>query len=324
MKKIISIILAVILTATLFAGCSNKSKEPNEPAKDKKDGITVVCSIFPIYDFCREIMGDKGSIELLLDSKTDMHSYEPTASDILKISNADLFINIGGESEEWAEGVIESAANPDLKVLSLINAVNAVEEEALEGMQEEEEEEETGEEEGPELDEHVWTSLKNAQMMVQKISETLCEIDSENAEHYKANSNAYAQKLASLEKQYGETVSAAKRNVLLFADRFPFRYLADDYSLQCFAAFSGCSAESEASFETMTNLVEKTKEYELPFILIIEGSDGSVAESVSAQTGAQIKVLNSCQSVSKEDIENGAGYLSIMESNLEVLKEVLN
>ena len=318
MKKLIAAALAVLLILTCFAACG---KTPAAPANDKTK-LNVVCSIFPPYDFVRTIAGDRIDLTLLLDSKTDLHSYSPTADDIMKISNADLFVNIGGESDDWAEDVIASAENKNLRVVSLIDLVTAVEEEALPGMQEEEEDHE--EDEGPEYDEHVWTSLKNVIMIVPALTDTLCALDEANAAFYRANCSDYLENLKALETQYAEAIGSAKRKTLLFADRFPFRYLADDYGLTCYAAFSGCSAETEASFETMTMLVDTVQEQNLPYILMIDGSDGAVAESVSRQSGAAIRVLNSCQSISGDDIAAGVTYLSVMNDNLNVLKEVLN
>ncbi len=323
MKKILAVFLVLSLALLSFSACGNTPAAPENGTAPAGDGkkLNVVCSIFPPYDFVRAIAVDRVDLTLLLDSKTDLHSYSPTADDIMKISNADLFVNIGGESDDWAEDVIASAENKDLRVVSLINLVNAVEEEALPGMQEEEEEHE---EEGPEYDEHVWTSLKNVIQIIPALTDTLCELDEANAAFYRANSEDYLHLLETLEAQYAAAIGAAARKTLLFADRFPFRYLADDYDLQCYAAFSGCSAETEASFETMTMLVDTVKEQRLPFILMIDGSDGSVAEAVSRQSGAEIRVLNSCQSVSADDIAAGATYLSVMNDNLDVLKEVLN
>ena len=253
-----------------------------------------------------------------------MHNYKPSAEDILKIKNCDLFIDIGGESDEWAKDVVASADNSKLSVLSLIDLVEAKEEETLEGMEEEDHEHEEDEEHESEKDEHVWTSLRNAEKIVRAISERLCALDAENSAEYKKNADSYIEKLAALEKQYAETVSTAKRNTLVFADRFPFRYLADDYSLECFAAFSGCSAETQASFETVAFLAEKVKEKNLPFVLVIDGSDGSVAQTVASQSGAKIMTLDSCQSVSEDESKEGKSYLSVMQENLNVLKEVLN
>lgn len=332
MKRLFAIITSVVLLLSLFAACSPKKGEESAPPSDSKSStplqqgkeLSVVCSIFPQYDFCREIMGKDASIELLLKTKVDMHNYKPSAEDILKIKNCDLFIDIGGESDEWAKDVISSAENKKLSVLSLIDLVEAKTEETLEGMEKEEHTHGEDEKEREhEKDEHVWTSLKNAEKIVRAIADKLCSLDKINAEKYQKNAKAYIEKLSTLEKQYAETVKNAKRSTLVFADRFPFRYLADDYSLECFAAFSGCSAETQASFETIAFLSEKVKEKELPYVLVIDGSDGSVAETVAAQSGAKIKTLDSCQSVSEDEIKNGKSYLSIMTNNLEVLKEVL-
>ena len=324
MKRILALTLILLLALSCFAACGKTPAAPADPttAANDEGKLNVVCSIFPPYDFVRVIAADRVNLTLLLDSKTDLHNYTPTADDIMTISNADLFVNIGGESDDWAEDVIASAENKNLKVVSLLDLVNAVEEKALPGMQEEEEEHE--EEEGPEYDEHVWTSLKNVIEIVPALTETLCELDDANAAFYRANSQSYLETLQTLEADYAAAIGSAKRKTLLFADRFPFRYLADDYGLTCYAAFSGCSAETEASFETMTMLVNTVKEQNLPYVLKIEGSDGSVADTVSRQSGAEVRVLNSCQSVSADDIAAGITYLSIMNDNLAVLKEVLN
>ena len=324
MKKLIALLLSVLLITACLAACGSKTDTPDTPADDSGK-LNVVCSIFPQYDFIKAIAGDEVNLTLLLDSKTDLHSYTPTADDIMTISKADLFINIGGESDDWAEDVLSSAANDKLHVVSLLKLVDAVEEETLPGMQEEEEHEEAEhEEDGPEYDEHVWTSLKNVIQIIPALTDVLCELDSGNTALYQANSSAYLAQLEALEAKYSDTIGNAARKTLLFADRFPFRYLADDYGLTCYAAFSGCSAETEASFETMTFLVDTVKEQHLPFVLMIDGSDGSVAETVSRQSGAEIRTLNSCQSVSPDDIAAGASYLTIMENNLSVLSEVLN
>ena len=324
MKKLIALLLSVLLITACLAACGSKTDTPDTPADDSGK-LNVVCSIFPQYDFIKAIAGDEVNLTLLLDSKTDLHSYTPTADDIMTISKADLFINIGGESDDWAEDVLSSAANDKLHVVSLLKLVDAVEEETLPGMQEEEEHEEAEhEEDGPEYDEHVWTSLKNVIQIIPALTDVLCELDSGNTALYQSNSSAYLAQLEALEAKYSDTIGNAARKTLLFADRFPFRYLADDYGLTCYAAFSGCSAETEASFETMTFLVDTVKEQNLPFVLMIDGSDGSVAETVSRQSGAEIRTLNSCQSVSPDDIAAGASYLTIMENNLAVLSEVLN
>ena len=324
MKKAIALLISDLLVLSLFAACGKTPEAPTEPAPDENETkLNVVCSIFPPYDFVQTIAGDKIDLTLLLDSKTDLHSYTPTADDIMKISQADLFVNIGGESDDWAEDVIASAENKDLKVVSLIDLVNAVEEEALPGMQEEEEEHE---EEGPEYDEHVWTSLKNVIMIVPALTDTLCELDAANADFYRANSESYLKALRTLESRYAETIGKAARKTLLFADRFPFRYLTDDYGLTYYAAFQGCSAESEASFKTILFLADKLDELKLPCVLTIEGSSRKIAETVvrTAKSGpVPIIALDSLQSVQAGSIDSGSDYLTVMERNLTLLREAL-
>lgn len=329
MKKITAIILSVLAVLSLFCACAkgNAEKETeNTSAASGEKKLSVICSIFPQYDFTREIAGDKIELELLLKSRVDLHNYKPNAEDILKIKNCDLFIDIGGESDEWANDVFSSLGDEAPLHLSLINTVEAKAEEEIEGAEKEHEHEdgEEHEEHENELDEHVWTSLKNAVLIVSAIEEKLCELDGKNSEEYRKNAESYKEKLSALEKRYSEAISKAKTKTLVFADRFPFRYLADDYSLECFAAFAGCSAETQASFETVAFLSQKVSENALKYVLKIDGSDGAVAETVASQSGAKIKTLNSCQSVSQEELENGATYLSIMKENLSVLEEVLN
>lgn len=328
MKRFFTVFFSLMLAVSLFSACSkSETPENGESVRPESKKLSIVCSIFPQYDFCKEIVGENAELTLLLKSKVDMHNYKPSAEDILKIRNSDIFIDIGGESDEWANEVFETVKSETPLVLSLINVVDAKDEKALEGMETEEHDHDDESHEGEEhaeKDEHVWTSLKNAELIVKAITEKVCALDPENADEYEKNSKAYLSKLSSLEKEYAETVKTAKRKVLLFGDRFPFGYLADDYSLECYAAFSGCSAETRASFETIAFLAGKVKEKELPFVLKIDGSDGSVAKTVASQSNAEVRTLNSCQSVSEDDIKNGVSYLSIMKDNLSVLKEVLN
>lgn len=311
MKKFLAVIIAAVTILCLFCSCSNVQTE-------EQNGIKIVCTAFPQYDFAKNILGSaEGKIILLTDNGADLHSYEPTAADIIEISSADLFIYVGGVSDEWVDGIIKSANNPELKTLAITDTVETLYDERESGTHHDHEHE-------LQKDEHIWLSLKNAVEITKAISRKMCEADSENASVYTANANAYIEKINALDKEYESVINSAKRNILLFADRFPFRYLTESYSLEYYAAFSGCSSESEASFETMAFLIDKTKELSLPVILTIDGSDGSLAKTVSDAAGAKIRTLDSCQSVSITDIENGTDYLKIMASNLEVLKEALN
>ena len=279
----------------------------------------------------REIAGDTGNTEitLLLDSGVDLHSFQPSAQDILKVATCDLFIYVGGESDEWAEDALAEAVNPDMVVISLVEALgeNAKAEEIVEGMQAEEEEEEGEEGEEEEIDEHVWLSLRNAQVFTSAIADALAQKDPANADSYRANAEAYGAKLAALDAAYAEAVDSAAHKTLLFGDRFPFRYLTDDYGLAYYAAFAGCSAETEASFGTVIFLAKKTDELQLPAVLTIEGKDHRIAETIigsTADKNRKLLTLNSMQGTTANDIEQGATYLKIMEDNLAVLKEALN
>ena len=323
MKKCISVLVSLMLLTCLLCGAG---------AAEEAKTIRVVTTIFPIYDWVREVTGADAEgvdVTLLLDSGVDLHSYQPTAQDILAISSADLFIYVGGESDEWVEDVIASAMNPDLKAVSLLDALgdDVKAEETVEGMEPEHEEEGEGEEEEEEPDEHVWLSLRNAEKLTAAIAAALAEADPARADLYAANAAAYTEKLDALDAQYTETVENAGFSTLLFGDRFPFRYLADDYSLTYFAAFSGCSAESEASFATIVFLAQKVDELGLPAVMTIEYPKTKIADTIvqnTAEKNQKILTLDSMQGTTQQDIQNGTTYLSVMASNLDVLKEALN
>ena len=302
-----------------------------------KDSLSVVAAIFPAYDWAREVIGDNtetADLTLLLDSGVDLHSYQPTVDDILTISNCDVFIYVGGESEAWVTDALSQAANEDMQVIRLMDVLkdSVKEEELVEGMQAGDDNESDGDgeesaEETPEYDEHVWLSLKNAKILTDAIAQALEEADPDNAEAYSENAQAYMDKLTALDEEYQKAALAGERDTILFADRFPFRYLTDDYDLNYYAAFAGCSAETEASFETILFLAGKADELELPVILTIDGSDQTIAEAVINSTNAKdqkILSMNSMQSITAGDMEDGASYLSVMEENLEVLKEALS
>lgn len=315
MKKLFAFLMAALIMMCAFSGCGET---------DKAQGLKVVCTAFPQYDFAKNILGDTDySLTLLTENGEDLHSYEPTAADIVEIGSADLFIYVGGTSDEWVEDIFKSANNPALETLAIMDCVETLDEERVAGMQHGHEHEEDHAHE-TQKDEHVWLSLRNAAAITEAINAKLCEIDSDNASAYSANAENYINELNALDAEYKSTVDSAKRNVLLFADRFPFRYLTESYGIEYYAAFTGCSSESEASFETMASLIDKTNELSLPIILTIDGSDGSLAKTVCSETGAETRTLDSCQSVSKTDIESGTTYIGIMTSNLEILREALN
>ena len=323
MKKIIAAFIALILTIGVISACGSKPS----PSGGENDKIQIVTTIFPEYDWVMNILGENpadAEVVMLLNNGVDLHSYQPTVEDILTISTCGLFIYVGGESDEWVEDVLKEAANPDMVVINLLDVLgDAVkEEEVIEGMQADEHEHE----EEIEYDEHVWLSLKNAVTVSEAIEAALEKIDGENAAVYQANVSAYIEKLSALDAQYQEAVSAATVKTLLFGDRFPFRYLTDDYGLSYYAAFVGCSAETEASFETITFLADKVDELSLSAVMTIEGEDHRIAETIvqTTQTKDQkILTMDSMQATTRKDMENGTTYLSVMEQNLEVLKEAL-
>ena len=327
MKKITALLLALFMLVAALAGCG-KQNDTNQT-----DKLSIVTTIFPEYDWVREILGEKADnaeITMLLDNGVDLHSYQPTADDIVKISDCDLFIYVGGESDEWVEDALRNAANRNMKVINLLEVLgdSVKTEEIVEGMQEEEYEHEDAEEHEheEEADEHVWLSLKNAKTLVAAIADALQELDPDNKDTYAANTSAYIEKLSALDGAYQSAVDGAARKTVLFGDRFPFRYLVDDYGLRYYAAFAGCSAESEASFETVSFLAKKVDELKLPCVLTIEGKNHKIAETIvenTAEKNQKILTMDSMQSTTSEDVANGTTYLSVMEQNLSMLKEAL-
>ena len=355
-----------------MAGCFTACSTNTVSAAEENKNLQIVTTIFPEYDWVMNILGDNpagAKVTMLLDNGTDLHSYQPSAADILKISTCDVFVYVGGESDEWVDDVLKEATNKDMIVINLMDELgNAVkEEEIIEGMEGHDHEHEHDDEEDHEhdehdedhdheedhdhnehdhehededhdhehhheegeveYDEHVWLSLKNASILVGAISEAIAKADSANAATYRANASAYIDKLNALDKEYSDMVSSASRNVVLFGDRFPFRYLTDDYGLVYYAAFVGCSAESEASFETIMFLAGKVDENSLPVVLTIEGKDHKIAETIISNTATKdqkILSMDSMQTTTITDVKNGTTYISVMENNFEVLKEALN
>lgn len=335
MKKIVAVMLSLMLMLSCFL-----------PAAAEVKKISVITTIFPLYDWTREVIGqDSGNVELtmLLDNGVDLHSYQPTVQDIVKISTCDVFIYVGGESDKWVSSALAEAVNKDMKVINLLEAMgeDLKTEEIVEGMEHDHDHEEDHDHEAEadhnheedhdheheeEADEHVWLSLRNAQKLVQVIAATLSEADPADAEKYQANAAAYREKLAQLDARYAEAVNAAKNKTLLFGDRFPFRYLVDDYGLSYYAAFSGCSAETEASFETIVFLARKVDELGLSTVLTMENAQTRIAETIVESTSAKnqkVLAMDSMQGTTSAGVQSGVTYLSIMESNLKVLEEAL-
>lgn len=311
MKRALSLALALVMLFSL-AACSGAARRAR---------VQIVTTCFPIYDWTRNIVGGTSGVEItwLMDSGVDPHSFQPTVKDLTLVSDADIFVYVGGESDAWADDAAAEMRNPDAKVVSLLPQLDtALTEEAVPGA--EPEDEEPGA-----LDEHIWMSLRAAQLCVTMICDALCAVDSENAETYTENAEHYCDALHELDHDYASAISESKLDTILVADRFPFRYLAEDYDLNYYAAFAGCSAETEASFQTVLGLSQKADELGLPVVLVTENGTGDIAEAVSegSETEPPVRTLDSLQSVTAELDAQGVTYLSVMESNLEVLKEAL-
>ena len=349
-KRILTLICCSVLLLNAFA-CSSKNQAGSEVANENestdKKTIKVVATIFPIYDIVRNLApNDNYEMTLLLDSGIDIHNFSPTAKDIVKIAEADLFIYVGGESDKWVDKVVANAQNKNLKTINLMNELgNLVKvEEVVEGMQHEHEEgEEHEHEEGEaheegenheeheheehENDEHIWLSLRNAKAMTSAIVKKLIEIDSENKTEIQKKTNAFAEKLDALDKKYVEAAQNKKYDTVVFGDRFPFRYLVDDYGLKYFAAFSGCSAEAEASFETVVFLAKKLDELGLKHICALKGAEPKVAKTVinaSNDKDRDIVLFNSMEGITNVNDAENTNYIKIMEENLEAFKNAIN
>lgn len=315
--------LILVVCTFVFSGCVKNS------AKTENSKIKIVATIFPEYDWLMNVIGSKYEnfeVTLLLDKGTDLHNYQPSASDIMKLAKADMFVYVGGESDEWVCDALKEAVNKNMVVLNLMELLESSvkAEEVVEGMEAENEDDDDGDE--IEYDEHVWLSLRNAQIVCSAFANELAVLDKANAAFYKENAAAYNAKLAALDKEFLKEVDSAGQKVFLFADRFPFRYFADDYGIKYYAAFAGCSAETEASFATVKFLADKTEQLGLSCVCTIEKSDKKVANAVISNTRSknqQIVEFDSMQSTTASDVLSGATYIGIMQKNLEALKAAL-
>ena len=352
MKKFAAFAMFVLAAALTFVACSAESNE-KAPAQKK---VSIVATIYPQYDWLKNVLGDRldaVNLKLLIKNGTDLHSYKPSAQDIAAIASADMVVYVGGESDEWIEKALKATPKDGRVQVNLMEALGdrVKEEEVVEGMQaEEEHHHEHGEEaeehehehhehaeehehehhehaEAPENDEHIWLSLKNAEILVRTLADAISKVDTAHATEYHMNAALYVAKISALDAQYRAATDSAALKTILFGDRFPFRYLVDDYGIKYFAAFVGCSAESEASFETVAFLAGKMDSLALPAIFTIDGSNGKIARAIldasKKSKEAQVLTLNSMQSVTDAQMQSGVDYLSIMRENLEVLKKAI-
>lgn len=329
MKRIISMVLILILTLTASAalsGCQTKDKltgAKNTGSDEKR--LSIVATMFPQYDFTRQIVGDKADISMLLAPGAESHSYEPSPQDIIRIQNCDVFIYNGGENDVWVDNILASIDQSKIKVIKLLDCVDPLGEELKEGMEPEKEDPDASEaNDGIEYDEHVWTSPENAVIITNVIRDVVSYEDPANADYYQANAQKYVKQLTELDKEFRTVVTSARRKTMVFGDRFPLRYFAACYGLDYWAAFPGCSTETEPSAATIAFLADKVKAEKIPVVFKIELSNGNVAKSVAEATGAKVLTFYSCHNLSKEDFENGETYLSLMKKNVKALKEALN
>lgn len=329
MKKLLTILMFLSLAWGL--GACAETEPPMDSGK-----TCIVTTVFPAYDFARQIAGDCADVRLLVPPGAETHSFEPTAKDILTLQSCDLLICNGGESEAWLEEITEGLEG-SVNRLSMLACVDALEEEAKEGMQgvhEHDHEDHDGHEghedgdheeheEGPEYDEHVWTSPVNASLICRAICAELCAVDGANADIYQANLEAYCSELEKLDGAFRQTVSAGKRDTLIFADRFPVRYFTEEYGLDYYAAFLGCADDAEPSAKTVAFLIDRVRETDIPAVFYIEFSNQKMADVICEDTGCRKLLFHSCHNVSVEELENGVSYLEMMWANLEAVKEAL-
>ena len=367
LKSVMLLSVAVLASVSLLTACSTQKDSGQQGSKhqggaqqnsdqtasgqqgsDQQSGengrsearISVVTTIFPPYDFVREIAGDRVELKMLLKPGEESHSYEPTPQDIIAIQESDVFIYTGGENDVWVEDILSSMPEGDRLTLRMIDCVDTVEEEHVEGMKEspghdhdDHEEDDTDPDGGEagedthsvhEIDEHVWTSPVNAALIVERIKEILIQADPSGEAVYEENAAAYEEELAKLDQEFRDVADHARRKPLIFGDRFPFRYFADEYGLDYYAAFPGCAGDTEPSAATMAFLIDKVKEEKVPAVLKMELSNDDIANAIAEATGTEVKVFYSCHNLSAEDFESGETYLSMMQKNVETLKEVLN
>lgn len=314
MKKIVKLIIIIFIITSMInvTGC-NKNNKSNK--------IEIITTNYPEYDFVRAITKNSNNItvRLLLKPGTDIHDFEPTPRDIIDIKKSNMFIYVGGESDDWINNILNDIKLEKTKVIKLMDIVDLKEEELVEGMESEEEEKEE-----TEYDEHVWTSPVNATKIIDKISKEIIELDSDNKELYEKNTKEYIEKINEIDSEIRNVVNNSKRKEIIVGDRFPLRYFVDEYNIKYYAAFLGCSEQNEASAKTISFLIDKVKEDKIPVIFHIELSDKKIAKTISDATGSKVLEFNSAHNISQKDFDKGITYVDIMKNNVEVLKEALN
>lgn len=314
-RKLLAVITAA---ATVFSLCACSSESGYSSSDSGK--LKIISTVFPPYDLARQIAGDNAEISILLPPGSEIHNYEPSAKDMIAIRNCDIFLYIGGENEQWAEKLINSNDTENVTAVKLIDYVPTLSEDE----DEHDHDHDHDHEHGHETDEHIWTSPKNAQLMLSAVYDAICKVDPSDKQTYTKNKDAYAKQLSDLDDAYRSAVDNAKNKTIVLADKFPFRYLAHEYGLEFSAAFAACSDESEPGVSTMIKLTKTIKENNIPAVYYLEFSSTKIADTLCDETGATKLMLHSCHNVSKQDIENNVSYVDLMKQNLENLKLTLN
>ncbi len=320
MKKVLSLLTVLALIVAVFVSCSEKgqvSEVEKESVDDTQKKLKIVTTIYPQYDFAKNIAGDKADVKMLLKAGTETHSYEPSPKDIEEIKNSDIFIYVGSENDHWVDRIFESFDGEKPDCIKLIECVDGV-------IAEHNDDEHRNDEHNHKVDEHVWTSPKNAIKIVTTIKDMMVAKDKKNAPIFEENAINYIKELENLDKSYQELIGKSKRKTIIFADRFPFVHLAKEYGLRYYSPFSGCSTETEVDAKSMAVLEKKIREEKLPVVFTIEMNNGKMADAICEDTGAKKMMLHSCHNLTKDEIEAGEDYLSIMKSNLKKLEEALN
>ncbi len=315
MKKTLSITILLAMLCALLSGCGAQSEPEGE-------GISVVATVFAPYDFARQLVGERGEVTLLLPPGSEAHSYEPSPKDIIEIQNCDLFIYVGGVSDAWVSDVLESVGG-ELRTVTLMDCVELLEEEHVEGMEVDEDEHEHEHEGEIEYDEHVWTSPRNAELICEKIAAALCEVDPEGAEEYGTALESYCAQLDELDAAFTEVVENGVRDTVVFGDRFPLLYFAKAYGLNYYAAWPGCADEAEPSAATVTFLIDKVKAEGIPVVFHIELSNEDMADTICNETGAKKMLFSACHNVTRAQFDAGVTYLELMWQNVDALREAL-
>ncbi len=363
--RIVSIFLTICIV--LLSGCSvsGKGNSTQLASSDEKDSRPlVVTTIFPYYDFVRQIAGDRVRLKMVVPAGMDSHSFEPTPADMITMQQADLMVCNGGEMEQWVEKVTASLDTENMKLLTMMDYVDVLEEEIVEGMEDTEHSHEDhdhthehevadhdrenedhdhaddeikthedlsqatfddhdGHEMDIEYDEHIWTSPANAMKLVEVITETLKEVSPENASYFEENKNSYETELKGLDDEFKDIVANGRHRMIVVADKFPFRYFAQEYGLSYRAAFSGCSTDTEPSAKTIAYLIDRIKENQIQAVFYLELSSHRTADIISEETGAKPLLLHSCHNVTRRQFDEGVTYLQLMKQNAKNLQEAL-